>query len=282
MCSPDAYERGTRNYNKRINQRILHIELSFVVTSTTWGLPSRNGEYTKACGPAPGTSAEYFLHYRPPNHPHQSHLRPAHPTFVVSAPGGARTFYNHPMLQKLAVAELVACWLSWIFAFVAVRKRAAGQKKVVGAPASLWGIALVAVGFFCVGLRLRPAAFHKSPVSLVFSMLLAPLATALAWSATRHLGKQWRYEAALSADHDLIQTGPYALIRHPIYASMLCMLLAAGFCLTWWPMLLLGLVFFLLGTEIRIHAEERLLAGRFGDAYTAYRNRTRAYIPYLR
>ena len=49
-------------------------------------------------------------------------------------------------------------------------------------------------------------------------------------------------------------------------------------------MFLAGIVFFILGTEIRIHAEERLLAARFGDTYTAaYRARVPAtYIPYLR
>ena len=194
----------------------------------------------------------------------------------------ARTLYNHRMLQIIAVVELIVCWFGWAFAFVSARKRAAGQEKVVRAPASWWGIALVGVGFFCVMVQVRPAGYHKSPLSLVLSMLLAPLAAALAWAATRHLGKQWRYEAALSADHDLVQTGPYAVIRHPIYTSMLGMLLSAGFCLTWWPMLLLGLAFFLLGTEIRIHAEERLLAGRFGDTYAAYRARVPAYIPYVR
>jgi hypothetical protein len=55
-------------------------------------------------------------------------------------------------------------------------------------------------------------------------MVLGPPSVALAWAATRHLGKQWRYEAALSEDHELIQTGPYRWVRHPIYASMLGML----------------------------------------------------------
>ena len=193
-----------------------------------------------------------------------------------------QTVAVHSVLQTIAVVELIVWWFGWAFAFVSARKRAAGQEKVVRAPASWWGIALAGVGFFCVMVQVRPAGFHKSPVSLVLSMLIAPWPVALAWAATRHLGKQWRYEAALSADHDLIQTGPYALVRHPIYASMLGMLLAAGFCLTWWPMFLAGLAFFLLGTEIRIHAEERLLAGRFGETYAAYRARVPAYIPYVR
>ena len=186
------------------------------------------------------------------------------------------------MLQLIAVIELIVCWAAWVIAFVGARKAATGQQKVVRAPASWWGIVLVAIGFFCVWVQVRPAGFHKSPLSLILSMLIAPPTAALAWAATRHLGKQWRYEAALSADHDLIPTGPYAVIRHPIYTSMLGMLLAAGFCLTWWPMFLLGLAFFLTGTEIRIHAEERLLATRFGETYAAYRARVPAYIPYLR
>ncbi len=42
-------------------------------------------------------------------------------------------------------------------------------------------------------------------------MILGPPSVALAWAATRHLGKQWRYQAAVSEDHELIQTGPYRM-----------------------------------------------------------------------
>jgi len=186
------------------------------------------------------------------------------------------------MLQLAAIVELILCWIAWVLAFVRVRRVAAGQQKVVRAPASRWGILLAGFGFFCVMVRVHPAAYHKSAPSLILSMLLAPPAAALAWAATRHLGKQWRYEAALSADHELIQTGPYRVLRHPIYASMFGMLLSAGFCLTWWPMFLAGILFFVAGTEVRVHAEERLLATRFPAAYADYRARTHAYIPYLR
>ena len=113
-------------------------------------------------------------------------------------------------------------------------------------------------------------------------MVLGPLSVALAWAATRHLGKQWRYEAALSEDHTLIQTGPYRWVRHPIYASMFGMLLSTGFCWTWWPMFLTAILVFLAGTEIRIRAEERLLAERFKDSFYDYRSRVPAYIPFLR
>jgi protein-S-isoprenylcysteine O-methyltransferase Ste14 len=63
---------------------------------------------------------------------------------------------------------------------------------------------------------------------------------------------------------------------------MLGMLLATAAARTWWPMFLAGLVFFIAGTEIRVRAEERLLAERFGEQYAAYRSRTSAYIPFVR
>jgi protein-S-isoprenylcysteine O-methyltransferase Ste14 len=113
-------------------------------------------------------------------------------------------------------------------------------------------------------------------------MILAPLAVALGWAAARHLGKQWRYEAALSEDHELIRTGPYRWIRNPIYASMLGMLLATLAGWTWWPMAIASVLFFIVGTEIRVRAEEGLLAGRFPAEFAAYRKSTWAYIPLIR
>jgi protein-S-isoprenylcysteine O-methyltransferase Ste14 len=112
-------------------------------------------------------------------------------------------------------------------------------------------------------------------------MVLGPLAVLLAWAAAHRLGKQWRYEAALSEDHELIQTGVYGWLRHPIYASMLAMFLTTGLAWSWWPKTVVGLIFFVAGTEIRIRAEERLLMGRF-PAYAEYRKRTYAYVPFVR
>lgn len=141
------------------------------------------------------------------------------------------------MLKTIALVELILCWVAWSLAFVKARKRAAGQKKVTRAPASKWGIVLEMVGLALAWAYIRPKGFEKSTLSLIISLVLGPPSVALAWMATRHLGKQWRYEAALSEDHELIQTGPYRWIRHPIYTSMLGMLLATGACRSWWQCL---------------------------------------------
>ncbi len=152
------------------------------------------------------------------------------------------------MLQTAATVVLGASWIAFGLSFMKPRQEAAGQKPTVRAPASRWGIVVQAIGMALIWMRVRPEDFEKSAVALIASMLIGPLSVALVWAATRRLGKQWRYEAALIEGHELIQTGPYRWVRHPIYASMLGMALATGFAWTWWPMFIAGLIFFLAGT----------------------------------
>ncbi len=186
------------------------------------------------------------------------------------------------MLQIAAYVVLGICWVSWSLAFVKPQRSAAGRKKVVRAPSSRWGILLVTLGFACEWAFIQPEGFKKSTPSFIASMILGPLAVVLAWMATRHLDKHWRFEAALSEDHELIRTGPYRWFRHPIYASMLGMLLATGLTKAWWPLIVAGVVFYLAGTEVRVRAEDGLLASRFGEEFAQYRRSTRAYLPFIR
>jgi protein-S-isoprenylcysteine O-methyltransferase Ste14 len=111
-------------------------------------------------------------------------------------------------LQAAAVVELVVGYALFSLALYKPASLSRGQKKVVRAPASRWGIVLQTVGFAFAWAYVRPDGFLKSAPELVIAMILVPAAVGLTWWATRHLGKQWRYEAALSEDHELIRTGP--------------------------------------------------------------------------
>ncbi len=186
------------------------------------------------------------------------------------------------MLQLAVLVELILGYIAFSLAFIQPRRQARGHKKAVRAPASRWGIGLQTVGFAFAWAYVRPAGYTKSAAALIASMILMPLSVALAWSAARNLGKQWRYEAALSEDHELVRTGPYRWIRHPIYTSILGMTLATLAGWTWWPMAVASLVFNLAGAEVRIRAEERLLVARFGRVYAEYKRTTHAFIPFVR
>jgi protein-S-isoprenylcysteine O-methyltransferase Ste14 len=190
-----------------------------------------------------------------------------------------RTFNT---LQIAACVELGICWIIWMLAFIKPQRRAKGHKKAVRAKSSRLGIVFVALGFACIWAFFFPGGFHKSSASLITSMIVGPPSVVLAWMATRHLDKQWRFEAALSEDHELITTGPYRWLRHPIYTSILGILLQTGFAKTWWPLLIAGVVFFIFGTEIRVRAEDGLLGARFGETHARYKAGTKAYIPFVR
>src|SRR5215469_3217755 len=127
------------------------------------------------------------------------------------------------MLLMVALVELVLCWLAWLLVFIVRHRRPSAGEPVVTAPEAKRGMLLQGVAFLLVWIYVRPALFEKSPVSLVLSMIIAPVSVVLGWLAVRHLGRQWRFQAGLNADHELVQAGPYRFLRHPIYASMLGM-----------------------------------------------------------
>ena len=115
----------------------------------------------------------------------------------------------------------------------------------------------------------------------VLSATLYLLAALLSFTATRALGTQWRIDATLNPGHQLIRTGPYRFVRHPIYTSMLSLLLATGTLIAPWPLLAASTILFILGTEIRVRLEERLLKSQFGDTFKGYQQQVGAYVPRL-
>jgi protein-S-isoprenylcysteine O-methyltransferase Ste14 len=119
------------------------------------------------------------------------------------------------------------------------------------------------------------------PHVLVSSCLFI-VAILLSWTGTRALGKQWRIDAGINPDHELVTAGPYRFIRHPIYASMLAMLLGTGLLLAPWPVLLLATCLFVAGIEICIRIEDALLLQRFGEQFRAYQQAVPAYLPFVR
>ena len=114
------------------------------------------------------------------------------------------------------------------------------------------------------------------------SILLLTLAVLLSWTSVRALGRHLRLDAALSTDHQLVRSGPYRFVRHPIYTSMLCVLLGTGSMISPGWLLLIALSVFIAGTEIRVRIEDRLLASRFGVEFQEYRRSVSAYVPFIR
>lgn len=173
---------------------------------------------------------------------------------------------------------LAVGWALWFIPFVRKWNKRAAQKTD---HRSRWGILLQVIAYVLVWQGhfwlLYPAAWR-----IALSVLLFAIAALLSWTATNALGHFLRFEAAVSDGHELIRSGPYAFIRHPIYASMLAVLLATGIVVTPWKLFVAALVVFLIGTEIRVQTEDTLLASHFGEQFRAYRKSVAAYIPLVR
>ena len=99
--------------------------------------------------------------------------------------------------------------------------------------------------------------------------------------AIRTLGKQWAVAARVIEGHELVTTGPFEVVRHPVYSGLLGMLIATAVAISSWLGLILAAALYLVGTELRIRKEERLMRETFGNAYDEYAKEVPALIPGL-
>ena len=100
-------------------------------------------------------------------------------------------------------------------------------------------------------------------------------------ASSRELGRNWSLVARTRSDHELVRTGPYSRVRHPIYLGLLLFVVAMAVGLGHWAQLLIALPFFFAGTAIRMKVEDSLLEKSFGDTFRDYRKSTPALIPRL-
>ena len=177
---------------------------------------------------------------------------------------------------------LAVFWFAWGYPYLLRAPHNQRRPSITLSGPTRAGLLLECLAIFIAfACRLSPG---DSPgiARIVAASVLGPIAALLSWFSVKHLGKQFRVNAGLYEDHELVRTGPYAIVRHPIYSSLLAILLCTLCLLTPWEWALLSLVLFVAGTEIRVHAEDGLLASRFGSAFYAYKRDVRAYVPFVR
>ncbi len=92
--------------------------------------------------------------------------------------------------------------------------------------------------------------------------------------------RSWRLRAELTADHELCTSGPFGIVRHPIYTALVLLSLGS-FLILPNAITLGGIVVTAITGDIRARAEETLLIGAFGQQYRDYLARTRRFVPGL-
>jgi protein-S-isoprenylcysteine O-methyltransferase Ste14 len=111
-------------------------------------------------------------------------------------------------------------------------------------------------------------------------LLLTMAGLGIAVWARVHLGQFWSARVTLKEGHELIQSGPYSLVRHPIYSGILIAVFGTALFIGEWRALL-GVFLIWLGHTQKARREEKLLSEQFGEVFARYRQRTGALLPRL-
>jgi protein-S-isoprenylcysteine O-methyltransferase Ste14 len=120
-----------------------------------------------------------------------------------------------------------------------------------------------------------PQRFHF--LVAVGAALQAGFILLAVWSR-RHLGRNWSAEVRIGEGHELVRTGPYRVLRHPIYTAMLGMFLGTTIASSQYHALL-GLAVLVVAYLRKTRLEEQILHRTFGPDYEAYRRETWALVP---
>ncbi len=172
-------------------------------------------------------------------------------------------------------------WISWLAAAAwsdrAVKKPATRRQIVYRLLAA--GGAVLLFGIYQHDLPVE-GILWRSPAALGWAMVaVAGAGLLFTWWARIHLGRLWSSSVGRKADHHVVDTGPYGIVRHPIYTGIILASVATasmrGTALAW-----LGALVMTIGWVVKARLEEEFLREQLGaEAYGAYARRVPMLVP---
>ena len=188
-------------------------------------------------------------------------------------------------LPGLAVVALG--FLAWVAAAFALKRQveAEAPDNPTRSRRSIVGIAIQGLGFFVATfgpqrVALDPLGAPALAEAAAVSVLIAAC-VGLFVASSRAMGRNWSLVARTREDHQLVQTGPFAHLRHPIYTGLFLMMIALAIAFGHSRQLFLAVPLYAIGTWLRVSIEERLLRTMFGATYDAYAARVKRFVPGL-
>jgi protein-S-isoprenylcysteine O-methyltransferase Ste14 len=146
------------------------------------------------------------------------------------------------------------------------------------------GLALCVPLFYFGWIPLSHISSGAARILAVLGLVIYLAGSAFMLWARRALGRNWGISTSrqvkLLDEHQLIQTGPYAYVRHPMYFGWWSAMFGLTLLYPVWAVFLL-FVFSLIAFPGRACREEAALAERFGEAWAAYRAHTKFLVPFL-
>ena len=192
--------------------------------------------------------------------------------------------YNQNM--TIFTSIITACWILfiayWLISAFDVKKSITGNQYIRGLWVRIAMIVVLILLFHTETFRHYIFIYqmaYVNPLTGSIGVVLCAAGIALAIWARIHLGKNWGIPMSSKKDAELITTGPYALVRHPIYTGVLCAALGSALAegIIWLFFFILFCAYFLWSAKI----EEKIMYEQFPVEYPLYKKRTKMLIPFI-
>jgi protein-S-isoprenylcysteine O-methyltransferase len=183
---------------------------------------------------------------------------------------------------------IALCWAAFLVYWGASATHVKKDVRRLGSPwiSLVWRVVFALAVIYAVRVpsvrdvvvRVHSYTAPLSGMGLIGVMLCASGIAFAIW-ARKTLGENWSSRPSVKAGHELVTSGPYRYVRHPIYSGMLLGLLGTAAAIG-----LPGLVMFLVVCGVfanRVRAEDQLMTEQFPDWYPEYRRQTKAIVPYV-
>jgi len=177
-------------------------------------------------------------------------------------------------------------WLVWCAVWIVLARRVKSDirnESVASRAAHIVPLIIAALLLYpdrlpgdFLGGRLLPA----TATGYFIGVALVALGLGFSIAARLHLGRNWSGTVTLKQDHELVRSGPYRWVRHPIYSGLLLAFLGCAVARgEWRGMIAVVIAFAALWRKLKL--EERWMVETFGDAYRRYQNEVAALIPFV-
>lgn len=178
-------------------------------------------------------------------------------------------------MSTLHGAILIVWALFWVYWLISARTAKPGARRRGGRPAGL----MIVVGVLALrAVNANGLVLHGAIVWAVGTILLLAGLGLAVWARV-HLGRNWGMPMTQKQEPELVTSGPYRLVRHPIYTGILLAMLGTALALNVYWVALAGLMgaYFIHSARV----EEKIMTASFPGAYPSYRARTKMLIPFV-
>ena len=180
-----------------------------------------------------------------------------------------------PAIDVVIGAGWLVFWIYWLAAAAGVKAGRTRWTRFAG-----FRVAIILVVLLLLRLGVfKEHAVTRDPWLQVIGLVIFLLGLALAVWARVYLGRNWGMPMSEKTDPELVTTGPYSTVRHPIYSGIILAMIGTTVAVSlYWlvAVILLG-AYFIYSAVM----EERYMAGRLPDAYPKYKQSTKMLIPFI-